>query len=119
MNNNVDFIYEYSDLNLFNTRVQILTGKYAGAIVEFGGSGIMSGFGHPVFNFEYRLYVEPKFIDAGFKDYLVDLLIAVIKARGSDTNESAKLNEAASRQGVQNSKIHVPEHFYANKVEVI
>jgi len=27
MKNGIDFIYEYSDLNLFQTRVQILTGK--------------------------------------------------------------------------------------------
>ena len=38
MENNIDFNYEYSDLNLFKTRVQILTGEYADTILEFGGS---------------------------------------------------------------------------------
>ena len=119
MNNNIDFIYEYSDLNLFNTRVQILTGKYAGAIVEFGGSGVMAGLGHPVLNFEYRLYVEPKFMDDKFRDYLTNLLIAVVTARAKDPEESKKLDEAASKYGVRNPKIKLPECFYANKVEVI
>ena len=59
MKNGTDFVYEYSDLNLFHTRVQIITGKYAGIILEFGGSGIAICKDKNLFNFDYIRYEVP------------------------------------------------------------
>mgnify|MGYP003342972876 CR=1 FL=1 len=44
LKNKVDYIYEYSDLNLFQTRVKILTGKYSDMIAEYGGSKITTWY---------------------------------------------------------------------------
>ena len=38
MQNGVDFEYEYSDLNLLQTRVKVLTGEYSGLVFEYGSS---------------------------------------------------------------------------------
>ena len=46
MVNGIDFVYEYSDLNLFKTRVKILTGEYADTILEYGGSILVQSNGN-------------------------------------------------------------------------
>jgi hypothetical protein len=117
MKNNIDFIYEYSDLNVLQTRVEVLKGKYANTILEYGGSGVMTGAGTPVFNFDYQLYVCPK--GEPSKRFLTDLLISVIADRNADTEAKAKSEEAASAYGIQNSKIKIPESFYKSSMVVV
>jgi len=115
-----DFIYEYSDLNLFQTRAKILSGKYKDIIVEFGTSGVMHGKNfHPTFNFEYAIYESPSNfeITKDFENYLTDLLINIIDCRKKDEGEKYKLEEAASFEGVQSSMIKISKEFYPGYVK--
>lgn len=121
MKNGVDFKYEYSDLNLFQTRVEILRGKYAGMILEFGGSILAQEGDKNEFSFDYTLYKVPaKFQvselgkDKQFIEFLGYLLVDVIDARNHDKDELAKLHEAASATGKTTSNIKVDESFYFN-----
>jgi len=98
MRNNKDFKYEYSDVNLFQTKAEILTGCYAGIKLEFASSGVMSGLGRPIFNFEYQLYETPDNfeITPKFEDYLKDLLISIIDDRNKDPDMKEKLDNAST-----------------------
>jgi len=120
MKNNKDFIYEYSDLNLFHTRTQILTGKYKDIIVEFGTSGVMTGMGSPIFNFDYIVYQAPNDFkpDSKFEDYLGNLLIDIVEHRNADKDAKIKLDEAASFYGMQSSIIKIAKTFYPERYGV-
>ena len=122
MKNNVDFQYEYSDLNLFQTRVQVLTGKYTGMVIEYGSSHVVSVLGKHDFTFDWTLYKKPDsgsvIHDDEFQTFLADLLIAVIDDRNHDKDARDKLMEAASVRSVQSSKIKIPDQFYQNSVVV-
>ena len=120
MKNNKDFIYEYSDLNLFQTRTQILTGKYKDIIIEFGTSGVMTGLGSPMFNFDYTIYQAPNDFepDNKFEDYLGNLLISIVSHRNTDKDAKNKLNEAASERGIQSSIIKIAKEFYPERYGV-
>lgn len=122
MKNGTDFVYEYSDLNLFHTRVQIITGKYAGIILEFGGSGIAICKDKNLFNFDYILYEVPDQFygpklrqEQEFNEFLAYLLVDVIDARNHDPLEKEKLNEAASTGGIASSKIKINNNWYPLK----
>jgi len=126
MKNGVDFIYEYSDLNLFHTRVQILTGKYAGIVLEFGGSGIAICGKQNLFNFDYILYEVPDQFygpklrqEQEFNEFLAYLLVDVIDTRNHDPLEKEKINEAASIGGVTNSKIKINNNWYPFKQAIL
>jgi hypothetical protein len=125
MKNGVDFIFEYSDLNLFQTRVQILTGEYAGIVLEFGGSGIMQDGKNNVFNFDYALYEVPSQFNGPklrqnkeFNEFLAYLLVDVIASRNKDIKGHSKLMEAASAKGVKENTIKINPKYYS-KVTVI
>lgn len=118
MKNKKDYIYEYSDLNLFQTRVKILTGEYAGIILEFGGSKLIQAFNVQDFNFNYTLYELPENLksiqltsNVNFERYLSKLLISIIKDRRKDKTEKGKLEIAASVKGCV-SEIKIDEKFY-------
>jgi hypothetical protein len=122
MKNKIDFIYEYSDLNLFQTRVQILTGNYAGIILEFGGSVLAQFSGKNTFTFEYTLYEVPDTFygprlrtDGEFNEYLGYLLVHVIQCRNTDPKEKERLEEAASAEGKQLSNIKISDKWYPEK----
>jgi hypothetical protein len=123
MKNGVDFIYEYSDLNLFHTRVQILTGEYSGIVLEFGSS-ILAQIGNKnTFTFDYILYEVPDQFygatlrkDKEFNEFLGYLLVDVIHSRNTDSNEKQKLDEAASYEGKSYSKIKINEKWYPQNV---
>ena len=119
MQNNIDFIYEYSNLNLFHTRVQILTSKYAGIVLEFGGSVLAQIGNKNTFTFDYILYEVPDQFhpfnlraNDEFNNFLGYLLVDVINARNNDPKEKEKLDEAASYIGKKNPSIKVDEKFY-------
>ena len=119
MQNNVDFIYEYSDLNLFHTRVQILTGKYAGIVLEFGGSVLAQIGNKNTFTFDYILYEVPDQFHSSnlrangkFNEFLGYLLVDVINARNNDPKEKEKLDKAASAKEKINSNIKINEIYY-------
>ena len=125
MKNGIDFIYEYSDLNLFQTRVQIFTGKYAGIILEFAGSVLAQIGNKNTFTFEYILYEVPDQFyspnlrtNGEFNEFLGYLLVDVIDCRNKDSKEKEKLHEAASSKGVKENLIKIDPKFYS-KVTVI
>jgi hypothetical protein len=93
----------------------VLGGKFAGMILEFGASGVASGFGKPTFNFEYTIYAFPDVNKKGLEKYLKNLLIDIILDRKSDPDAKKKLDEAASVGGVV-SKIKLPNQFYPEVV---
>ena len=118
----IDFVYEYSDLNLFQTRVQILTGKYAGIILEFGGSLLAQLGKENTFQFEYTLYEVPDQFHgptlrtvSEFNEFLAYLLVDVIASRNNDTKEKEKLEEAASSLGVAKATIKISDKWYTNE----
>jgi hypothetical protein len=121
MKNNIDFIYEYSDLNLFQTRVKILTGVYADIILEFGGSMLAQMGSENTFTFEYTLYQLPKQFDhaklranPAFNEFLAYLLVDIVDSRNNDLQEKIKLEEAASSDGKIGSAIEIDDKWYPN-----
>ena len=101
MKNNIDFIYEYSDLNLFYTRVKVLTGQYKGLIAEFGGSRLAQWTEKNKeknnFNFDYLLYEIPEQLknyklrgNLEFEKFLAYLLVDIIGDRNNDPEAKEK-----------------------------
>lgn len=119
LKNKIDYIYEYSDLNLFQTRVKILTGDYANIILEFGGSAVTQRSDTPggEFNFDYTLYYKPDNLkevkllgNKEFEAFLSEVLITIVNDRKDDRNERNKLHEAADNKNV--SEIKIDNSFY-------
>jgi len=126
MKNGVDFIYEYSDLNVFKTRVQILTGEYADTILEFGGSVLAQDSNQNTFTFEYELFQIPQHLAGvqlkGTKDFemfLGYLLVDIINFRNNDPEERNKLIQAASSRGALPNTIKIDQKFYSKQATVI
>ena len=122
MKNNVDFIYEYSDLNLFQTRAKVLTGKYKGMVIEYGKSGVARGGGKNLFDFTYTAYAHPDSLDktTSNEDYITflsELLTAIVIDRRTDKNAKQKLELAAMNQNV--SKIKIDDRFYSDNKKLI
>ena len=114
-----DFVYEYSDLNLFQTRVQILTGRYKGIIIEFGSSALSQKGDENSFTFDYTIYEIPEQLlcyqlrgTKEFEEFLAYLLVDVIDARNNDPKELDKLHEAASAKGKTDSNIKINNIYY-------
>ena len=123
MKNGKDFIYEYSDLNLFRTRVKVLTGEYADTILEFGGSALTQWEDKNKFAFEYELFQIPAHLkdvklrgNPEFEKFLAYLLVDVISAKKKDKKEKDKLMQAASSEGAPPCTIKIDSWFYENKV---
>lgn len=121
MKNKKDYIYEYSDLNKFQTRVKILTGDYAEVILEFGSSYVtrIAGKKGGQFTFTYTLYAVPENLatlnlreDEPFQRYISTLLQSIIRDRKKDRKEKYKLMQAASNMGVVDSIIKIDDKFY-------
>jgi len=126
MENNIDFNYEYSDLNSLKTRVAILTGEYADTILEFGGSILAQWEDKNTFTFEYQLFQIPQHLKGtvlkGTKDFeifLGYLLVDVINARNNDKDEKNKLAQAASFKGALSNTIKIDPWFYSRQATVI
>lgn len=91
MENGVDFEYEYSDLNLFHIRVKVLTGDYAGLVLEYGSSTLAQWEDKNTFVFNYILYEVPVQFDgptlrkdSAFNEFIAYLLVDVIKSKNND-----------------------------------
>jgi len=126
MKNCIDFIYEYSDLNIFKTRVKILTGEYADTILEFGGSILAQCGNQNTFTFEYELFQVPQHLaniqlkgNKDFEMFLGYLLVDVIDARNNDPEEHIKLTQAASVRGALPNTIKIDPKFYSLQATVI
>jgi len=122
MENGVDFEYEYSDLNLFHTRVKVLSGVYTGLVFEYGTSVLAQWGDKNSFTFEYILYEVPNQFegptlrkDAGFNEFIAYLIVDVIKARQNDAHEKVKLHEAANAGGKKYSSILINKKYYRPK----
>ena len=98
MINNVDFVYEYSDLNLFHTRVKVLTGLYKDLVFEYGGSVLEQIKTKKIFKnnfkFDYILYEIPEKFDMeklkkdkAFIEFMAYLIVDVISCRNKDPKE--------------------------------
>jgi hypothetical protein len=101
MQNGVDFIYEYSDLNMYHIRVHVLTGDYAGLIFELGGSGIGQDGVNSTFVFEYTLYKKPDAYkdivlrgNPEFEKFISDVILDVICTRHVDPDDDRKLEQS-------------------------
>jgi len=119
MKNGIDFVYEYSDLNLLQTRVKILTGEYAEIVLEFAGSNLAQWEDKNLFTFNYTLYEVPnKFsgpklrTDKQFNEFLAYLLVDVIAARKTDEQEQNKLFDALNETNRLN--IQIDDKYYPN-----
>ena len=124
MKKNIDYIYEYSDLNTFQTRVKILQGKYKDVILEFGTSGLAqwtdsTNNSQNLFNFDYTIYEKPDNLqnvmllnNKDFELYLKDLLINIINDRREDGTEIYKLREASSVFGMRYPTIPIDKKWY-------
>jgi len=126
MKNGIDFIYEYSDLNIFKTRVQILTGEYADTILEFGGSILAQCNGKNTFTFEYELFQIPQHLaqvqlkgNKDFEIFLGYLLVDIINSRNNDPEELDKLTQVASIKGALPNNIKIDPKFYSSQATVI
>lgn len=124
MKNGKDFIYEYSDLNVFNTRVKVLKGKYKGLVAEFGGSCLLQSnkIKDNRFVFDYILYVVPEPFNcaelrstAEFNEFMGLLLIDIIKARRLDKDDKNKLDETLLGDSTYKCSIPVDQKFYDRK----
>jgi hypothetical protein len=115
LQNNRDFRYEYSDLNLFQTRVELLTGAYAGTILEYGSSRFEQSPSHHDFYFDYEIYHRPEGINTAadeFVEYIGRTILAVLAARAVDPEEFDLHQQAASARGKQGSAITIDEAYY-------
>ena len=128
LQNKKDYIYEYSDLNLFQTRVKILTGDYKDVILEFGSSHVVqtSENTETLFNFDYTLYFKPEKFnsialrgDKNFEEYLSNLLINIISDRKKDKKEKLKLMEVAIANSTFKGKIKIDSSFYQQKTNIV
>jgi hypothetical protein len=125
MKNGIDFIYEYSDLNLFKTRVAILTGEYADTILEFGSSILSQKGNQNTFTFEYELFQIPQHLanvklkgGRDFEMFLGYLLVDIINTRNNDKHEKSKLTQAASAKGALPNTIKIDPKFYSKQAIV-
>lgn len=117
MKNGVDFVYDYSDLNWYHIRVQLLTGPYAGLIFELGGSGVGQDGVESKFVFEYILYEKPEAYkdivlrgNPEFEEYLSGVIFDVIIARQSDPDDRKRL--ARSFDPTQHCEVAIDKKFY-------
>jgi hypothetical protein len=101
MKNGIDFLYDYSDLNMYHIRVHVLTGDYAGLIFELGGSGIGQSIEKTTFVFEYTLYKKPDAYkdivlrgNPEFEKYISGVILKVIETRQSDPDDDKKLGQS-------------------------
>lgn len=122
MQNHIDFEYEYSDLNVLQTRVKILTGEYTGLVFEYGGSVLTQWEDKNSFTFEYTLYEVPELFDgptlrktAAFNEFIAYLIVDVVKARREDKYELSKIHEAASNIGKTYANIPINQKYYEQK----
>jgi hypothetical protein len=116
MKNEIDYIYEYSDLNPYYTRVKILTGEYQGVILEFGHFDMKLKSKKKKLTFDFTLYEKPtKFEnvrlkeDKEFTEYLSEVLISILEAREADIHQLQKFMEAEEVK----STIKINERFYS------
>jgi len=118
---NVDFIYEYSDLNYLHTRVRVLSGEYENLILEFGSSTLTCWNDKDKslneFSFDYTIYSAPDKLlymseeqDADFKEFLTKLLCDVVGARKNDPKEHDNFTAAIANQAV--GTINIDKKFY-------
>jgi len=119
MKNKIDYIYEYSDLNLFQTRVQILTGNYAGIILEFGSSVLEQWKDQNSFKFDYTLYAIPDNFKVSelranteFNAFLAYLLVDIIDDRNHDKDAKSKLESTARLNNTDKCAIDIDPIFY-------
>jgi hypothetical protein len=122
MKKNKDFIYEYSDLNMLQTRVLVKTGIYKNLIFDFASARIESGLSGSQFSFDYTLYQKPgQFENTNlrgnpqFEEFISNLVITVILARRKDKKELEKLSKASGPGWFQDSKIKIDAKFYPER----
>lgn len=126
MENGKDYIYEYSDLNRFYTRVKVLTGEFKDVIFEYGDTVLKQQQAVPggEFTFNYIIYKKPDSITTNlrgnvlFETFVSDIIVDIITERKKDRLELRKAQELLASDMVmvgRRSKIHINESFYSRK----
>lgn len=126
MENGKDYIYEYSDLNRFYTRVKVLTGEFKDVIFEYGDTVLKQQQAVPggELTFNYIIYEKPDHIVQGlrgnkeFEAFVLDTILNVITERKKDELEFLKAQESLAHDMSmvnRRSKIHINESFYIRK----
>lgn len=124
MKNNVDYRYEFSDLNSMHFRTEILKGKYKGLVLEFGDTNLMVGNGGGDLVFNYTLYTIPEKFngetligDEKFEKFLSDVLVSLILHRNNDPKYPESLQKALGKMGSYECSIKIDPKFYVKKQE--
>ena len=112
---NQDFIYDYSDLNLLQTRVQVLNGKYEGMIVEIGNSSLTQWQDKNHFDFDYTLYQYPNNVThleqtEEFKQFISSLIVGFVDHRRNRPDWKEQLDAACG--GLNICSIKIDKKFY-------
>jgi hypothetical protein len=122
MENNVDFRYDYSDLNTLCIRTEILTGDYAGIILEYGRTNLIVSNKSGKLVFDYTLYAIPERFNGvtlrgneKFEQHLADVLVAVVADRNADPEYAEKLHRAQGRRGPFTCAIEIDSIFYTKQ----
>lgn len=115
----LDYIYEYSDTNFLHTRVKVLTGEYAGLILDYGGATVIRIGDENEFSFQHTFYEIPDVLfsmseekNLHFKDFLANLYCSVIEARKNDPDEKRKFTEARMKHDSLVGNIKIDAKFY-------
>jgi len=124
MKNGIDFLYDYSDLNMYQIRVHVLTGDYTGLIFELGGSGIGQSIEKTVFAFEYTLYKKPDAYkdvplrgNPKFEKDISEIILKVIEARQSDPDDTKRLSKSFDPSN--KCDVQIDSAFYTPKLVAI
>lgn len=122
MKNNIDYIYEYSDLNIFWTRALVLSGKYKDMVVEFGTAYFLHSEYVNSFNLDYKIYTIPfeQFsVDSESEIFLSNLLLSIVDDRKNDPNDREKLNHSLFLKDTRFCNISIDERYYITESNII
>ena len=121
MKKDIDYIYEFSDLNWMHTRVKILTGELKGLIFEIGSSQANIPLeGQAEMKLEYTLYSLPENVDclsklsqSDFDTFISDRVMDIFFDRENDKENHTKLlQQAALGLEFVTSNINIDAKFY-------
>jgi len=125
MINDVDFVYDYSDLHRMNVRVKFLTGKFADFIIEFTNIWLDYRPDGNDFSFDYLLFQIPekmKVMDQEtfqeFKEHMGYTLVDIISHRKNNKNDWKRLIRADKITGRKFCSIKIYDKYYKKTIKV-
>jgi hypothetical protein len=119
MINDVDFIYDYSDLNRMNIRTKFLTGQFAGIVLEYTNIWFENRPDGNDFTFDYLFFHIPKELNVVYeptfeelKKHMGHVLVDIIIHRKSNPNDWKRLIRANKVDGRRFCKIKIDDKYY-------